>query len=85
MCVCVCVLIFIYLAASSLSCGTMRSFVVVCWLPSSCGMQALEGLGSVVVVCGLSCPVACEILVPQCGVETVATALESGMLILGNQ
>ena len=75
MCVCVCVLIFIYLAASSLSCGTMRSFVVVCWLPSSCGMQALEGLGSVVVVCGLSCPVACEILVPLPGIKPITPCI----------
>ena len=55
--------IFIYLlflAASGLSCGTwdlllqhVGSFVVACRLLSSCGAQAPERMGSVVVALGL--------------------------------
>ena len=50
---------------------------------SSCGVQALEHVGSVVVVCGLSCPVPCGILVPQQGIEPVSPALQGGFLSIG--
>ena len=40
---------------------------------SHCGAQA-----SLVVVCRLTCPVACGILVPRPGIKSMSTALESG-------
>ena len=49
--------LFIYLTVSGLSCR-MQS------LPCS-------AVGSLVVACGLSCHMACEILVPQLGVEHI--------------
>ena len=39
-------------------------FAVACGLLSSCGVQALERAGSVVVAHRLSCSAACGILVP---------------------
>ena len=50
-----------------------------------CRMQALylRHGGSVVAVHGLSCPVACGILVPQPGIEPASPALEGGFLITG--
>ena len=47
--------LFIYLAVSGLSCG-MQAL--------SCGVQAPEHMGSVVVARGFSHPTACGILVP---------------------
>ena len=41
------------------------------------------GMGSVIVVCGLSCPEACGILVPQPGIEPESPALESEFLSTG--
>ena len=38
---------------------------------------------SLIVVCGLSCPVACGILVPQPGIEPVFPALEGGSFTTG--
>ena len=55
-------------------------FVAACRLLASCGTQAPERTGSVVVVCGLSCPTACGILVPQPGIEPASPALEDGFL-----
>ena len=43
-----------------------------------CGMWA-----SVVAVCGLSCPTAHGILVPQPGIEPTSPALEGGFLTTG--
>ena len=59
------------------------SLVVVCGLLSSCGVQAPGRVGSVVVVHGLSCPVACGILVPRPGIEPTSLALEGGFLTTG--
>ena len=66
-------------------------FVVVHGLLSSCGVQApghvgsvvrgtrppsLRRASSVVVARGLSCPMACGILVPRAGIEPTSPALE---------
>ena len=45
--------------------------------------EALECMGSVVEVYGLSCPVACGILFPQPGIKSTSPALEGGFLITG--
>ena len=58
-------------------------FVAACGLLSSCGTWAPEHVGSVVVVCGLSCPAACGILVPRPGIEPTSSALEGGVLTTG--
>ena len=62
--------IFIYLSVSSLSSitqdlllGHTEPLVVMLGLGSH-GAQALEQVGSVAVVCGLSCTIASGILVP---------------------
>ena len=77
------------MAASGLSCSTrdllcstQASLVAVPGL-STCGAWAPEHVGSVVVVCGLSCPVACGILVPQPGIKPASPALEGGLLTTG--
>ena len=51
----------------------------------SCGTQDLQlwHAGSVVVALGLSCPVACGILVPRPGIEPTSPALEGGFLTTG--
>ena len=36
----------------------------------------VEDVGSVVVMCGLSCPKACEILVPRSGIKRTSPALQ---------
>ena len=69
------------------------SLVVACGFSlSSCGTWAPERMGSVVcgmralsvvVVCGLSCPATCGILVPQPGIEPMSTALEGGFFTTG--
>ena len=48
--------------------------VVVCWLllvvTSLVAEHELSGMcASVVVVCGLSCPAACEVLIPRPGID----------------
>ena len=78
--------------------GFLSSCSGVGFLFSSCGMQAPEHLGSVVcskqalslrrsssVVLGrgLSCPMACGILVPRTGIEPVSPALEGGFFTTG--
>ena len=45
--------------------------------------SSLRHSGSVVVVCGLSCRKAYEILVHQPGIESVSPALEGGFLTTG--
>ena len=40
-------------------------------------------MGAVVVVCGLSCSVTCEILVPSPGIEPVSPALRGEFLTTG--
>ena len=59
------------------------SLVVACGLLSSCGLQAPEHLGSVVAAYGLSCPMACGILVPQWGIKPAYPALEGRFLTTG--
>ena len=59
----------IYLATSGLSCSTWDLL--------------LRHAGSVVMLYGLSCPVACEILVPQPGVELTFPALQGRFLTTG--
>ena len=66
-----------------LRCGAWASLVAVLGLLSSCGTQALEREGPVVVVHGLSCPVACGILVPRPGIEPLSPSLEGGFLTSG--
>ena len=50
---------------------------------SSCGVQAPECVGSVVVAHGLNCPAACGILVPWVEIESKSPALEDGFLTTG--
>ena len=50
---------------------------------SSCGAQALEHMGSVVVAHGLNCPTACGILVPRSGMEHTSPTLEGRFLTTG--
>ena len=52
----------------------------ICWdtRPSYCSAWA-----SLVVVCGLSCPTACGILVPRPGIEPTQPALEGRFLTTG--
>ena len=67
------------------ACGLLErvgSVIVACRC-SSCGTRASEHVGPVVVVCGLSCPVACGILVPQPGIEPTSPALEGRFLTTG--
>ena len=56
------------------------SLVVVHRGFSCCGTWALDHMGSVAVVLGLSFPMACGILVPQPGIEPTTPALEGGFL-----
>ena len=46
----------------------------------SASVKAPKRAGSVVVAHGLSCPVACGILVPRPGIEPVSPALQDGFL-----
>ena len=59
--------------------------LVVAWgfSLSSCGMRVPEHVGSLVEARGLSCPVACGILVPWPGIEPPAPALEGGFFTTG--
>ena len=50
---------------------------------SSLGAQALELMGSVVAVCRLGCPTACEILAPQPGMEPTSPALGGEFSTIG--
>ena len=60
------------------------SLVVACGFSlSSCGVQALGHVGSVVVAHRLSCPVACGILVPRPGIEPTSPALEGRFFTAG--
>ena len=67
------------------------SFIVVRGLLSlvaACGLQSaqaqqLQRVGSLVVACGLSCPVTCGILVSPPGIEPMSPALEGRFLTTG--
>ena len=64
------------MAASGLSCNTQN---LRCSEQASLGTRAslyLQHSGSVVASQGLSCPLACRILVPQPGIKSVSPALE---------
>ena len=83
--------LFIYLFGcfgSSLWCAGF-SLVVARRLQSTwalfCGTRALSlrHASSVVVACGLCCPLACGILVPQPGIEPRSPALEGGFFTTG--
>ena len=52
-------------------------------LLSSCRVQAPEHTGLVVGTHTLSCPAACEILVPQPEIEPASPALEDGLSTTG--
>ena len=80
------------LAASGLSCSMwdlpcgMQNLSLWCvgsLLRRSGFSLLLWHMGSVVVVHGLSCPVACGILVPGSGIKPVSPALEGRFLITG--
>ena len=58
-------------------------FIAAHGLLSSCVAWAPERVGSVVARHGLSCPVACGILVPRPGIEPAFPALEDGFLTTG--
>ena len=63
------------------SCGA-RTFQCSSFL-SNCGVQASGHMGSVVAECGLICPLASGILVPQPGTESTSPELEGGFLTPG--
>ena len=67
---------------SGLSCGVQ---FLSLWHSdlSSCGAQASEHMGSVVVACGLSCSLACGILVTWSGIEFTSPALVGRFLTTG--
>ena len=60
--------------------GVLFSFVCLIF---GCTGSSLQHVGSVVVLCRLSCPVACGILLPQPGVELEFPALEDRFLTKG--
>ena len=76
------------LAAFIRNCFTFKKkSMYLCWilvaahgLLFSCGMWALGHMGSVVAAHGLSCPMACGILVPQPGIKPMSPALEGRFL-----
>ena len=47
------------------------------------GLCSLWHVGSLVEACRLSCPVACGILVPRTGMESMCPVLEGGVLTAG--
>ena len=58
------------------------SLVVMCRL-RSWGVWALKHVASVVTAHGLSCSLACGILVPEPGFELMSFALQGGFLTTG--
>ena len=75
--------LFIYLWLRRVLLAAGRLFVAVCGLLSSCGSRAPERVGSLVVARGLSCPVACGILVSRPGIKLVSPALQDQFLTTG--
>ena len=71
-----------YLSTPGLSWWHVGSFLVAHEL-SSCGTRPLECKGSIVFVCGLSCPLACGILVSQPGIKPASPALQDRFLTTG--
>ena len=63
------------------------SFVAARGLLSSCGMwvflSVVEAPGSVVAARGISCPLACGILVPRPGIKPVSPSLEGRFFTTG--
>ena len=72
--------VFVFLAVSGLSCGTWDFSLRHVGSSLRCSACAGFSLG---MACGLSCPAACGILVPQPGVEPVSPALRDGFLTTG--
>ena len=77
---------FIYFTASGLSFG-MRDlslwcvdFPVVACGPPSCGTGSHYACACSVVLCGLSCPVACGVSAPQPGIKALSPALQGRFL-----
>ena len=69
------------------------SLVVTCWLlplqsrgSTVCGLRAqwLRCVGSLIEVLRLSCPAACETLVPPSGIEPASLVLDGGLLTTGS-
>ena len=58
----------------------LNIYLLLAELDLSCGVRAPEHVGSVVVARGLSCSVACGILVPRPGIEPTSPALAGGSL-----
>ena len=75
-------LICIYLSTSGLSWRHVGSCLVAHGL-SSCGTRPLKRKGPVVVVHGLSCPLAWGILVSQPGMKPASPALQDRFLTIG--
>ena len=65
-----------HFGARALLCGVGFSLV-------ACGLCSLRRSGSVVATRGLSCPMACGILVRQPGLEPASPTLEGGFLTTG--
>ena len=88
LCVFLIFIYFIYLFSLFLGCvGSLLrcagfSLVVACRLQSTWALS-LRHWSSVVGACGLSCPVACGILVPQPRIEPRSPALEGGFFTTG--
>ena len=62
----------------------LRTSVIVAFWLFSCGTKAPECTGSVALVHGLSCSVACGILVPQSRIEPAFPELQGEVLITGS-
>ena len=75
-------LLCIYLWLCWVLAATHRIFVVLC-VVFCCGTWSLKCVSSVVVLHRLSCPSACEILVPQTGIEPTSPALQGRLLTTG--
>ena len=74
--------VFVYLWLRWVLAAACRIFVVLCVI-FCCGMWSLKCVSSVVVLHRLSCPSACEILVPQTGIEPMSPALQGRLLTTG--
>ena len=67
------VCVFIYLAVLGLGCSTWDLHCII-------GDLSFWGMNCLVVAYGLSCSVACRILVPQLGIKPAFPVLQGGFL-----
>ena len=67
------VCVFIYLAVLGLGCSTWDLHCII-------GDLSFWGMNCLVVAYGLSCSVACRILVPQLGIKPASPVLQGGFL-----